>query len=95
MADRPERRGGEGDPGRANPKLAVGRASPGKNRGVVIHSCVSRPGVPLQVLELAGLLRSSNPKEAVSIYQQIKKEFPDTTIADQADRGLDTLSPKS
>src|SRR5206468_9717885 len=50
---------------------------------------------PLVLLALAGLLRSSNPKEAVSIYQQIKKEFPDTTIADQADRGLDTLSPKS
>ena len=50
---------------------------------------------PLVLLELAGLLRSSNPKEAISIYQQIKKEFPDTTIADQADRGLDFLSPKS
>jgi predicted negative regulator of RcsB-dependent stress response len=50
---------------------------------------------PLVLLELAGLLRSSNPKEAASIYQQIKKDFPDTPIADQADRGLDTLSPKS
>jgi hypothetical protein len=50
---------------------------------------------PLVLLELAGILRSSNPKEAASIYQQIKKEFPDTTIADQAERGLDTLSPKS
>ena len=50
---------------------------------------------PLVLLELAGILRTSNPKEAASIYQQIKKEFPDTTIADQADRGLDTLSPKS
>jgi hypothetical protein len=50
---------------------------------------------PLVLLELAGILRSSNPKEAASIYQQIKKEFPDTAIADQADRGLDTLSPKS
>jgi hypothetical protein len=50
---------------------------------------------PLVLLELAGILRSSNPKEAASIYQQIKKEFPDTGIADQADRGLDTLSPKS
>jgi predicted negative regulator of RcsB-dependent stress response len=50
---------------------------------------------PLVLLELAGVLRSSNPKEAISIYQQIKKEFPDTSIADQADRGLDTLSPKS
>jgi predicted negative regulator of RcsB-dependent stress response len=50
---------------------------------------------PLVLLELAGLLRTSNPKEAVSIYQQIKKDFPDTPISDQADRGLDTLSPKS
>jgi predicted negative regulator of RcsB-dependent stress response len=50
---------------------------------------------PLVLLELAGILRSSNPKEAASIYQRIKKEFPDTTIADQAERGLDALSPKS
>jgi predicted negative regulator of RcsB-dependent stress response len=50
---------------------------------------------PLVLLELAGVLRISNPKEAANIYQQIKKEFPDTTIADQADRGLETLSPKS
>src|SRR5213080_1956342 len=50
---------------------------------------------PLVLLELAGVLRNSNPKEAAGIYQQIKKEFPDTTIADQADRGLDTLLPKS
>ena len=50
---------------------------------------------PLVLLELAGVLRSSNPKEAAGIYQQIKKEFPDTSIADQADRGLDTLLPKS
>ncbi|HUC55490.1 MAG TPA: tetratricopeptide repeat protein [Candidatus Cybelea sp.] len=50
---------------------------------------------PLVQLELAGLLRNSNPKEAASIYQQIKKDFPDTPIADQADRGLDILAPKS
>ncbi|HEY6268309.1 MAG TPA: tetratricopeptide repeat protein [Candidatus Acidoferrum sp.] len=50
---------------------------------------------PLVLLELAGLLRTSNPKEAASIYEKIKKDFPDTPISDQADRGLDTLSPKS
>jgi predicted negative regulator of RcsB-dependent stress response len=50
---------------------------------------------PLVLLELARLLRTSNPQEATGIYQQIKKEFPDTTIADEADRGLDSLSPKS
>jgi predicted negative regulator of RcsB-dependent stress response len=50
---------------------------------------------PMVLLELAGILRTSDPKEAGSIYQKIKKEFPDTAIADQADRGLDFLSPKS
>jgi len=50
---------------------------------------------PLVLLELAGALRASNPKEATSIYQQIKKEFPDTNISEQADRGLDSISPKS
>jgi len=50
---------------------------------------------PLVMLELAGVLRGSKPQEAVSLYQQIKKDFPDTPMADQADRGLDALSPKS
>jgi len=50
---------------------------------------------PLALLELANVLRQTNPKEAVSVYQQIKKEFPDTTISEQADRGLDLLAPKS
>jgi tetratricopeptide (TPR) repeat protein len=50
---------------------------------------------PLALLELANVLRQTNPKEAASVYQQIKKEFPDTTISEQADRGLDLLAPKS
>jgi predicted negative regulator of RcsB-dependent stress response len=50
---------------------------------------------PLVQLELAGVLRSSNPKEAATIYQQIKKEFPDSNIAEQADRGLESIAPKS
>jgi len=50
---------------------------------------------PLVLLELAGLLRKTNPQEATSIYQQLKKDFPDTPIAEQADRGLDMLSSKS
>jgi predicted negative regulator of RcsB-dependent stress response len=50
---------------------------------------------PLALLELAGALRQSNPKEAANVYAQIKKEFPDSQIAEEADRGLDTLAPKS
>jgi TolA-binding protein len=50
---------------------------------------------PLALLELANVLRRNNPKEAGNVYQQIKKEFPDTAISEQADRGLDLLAPKS
>jgi TolA-binding protein len=49
----------------------------------------------LVLLELAGVLRTTKPQEAVSIYQQLKKDFPNTATADAADRGLDALSSKS
>jgi predicted negative regulator of RcsB-dependent stress response len=49
----------------------------------------------LALFELAGVLRQTNPKEANAIYHQIKKEFTDPTIQDQADRGLEMLSPIS
>ncbi len=65
----------------------------------IFRALADKPSVivprPLVLLELARVLAPSNPKEAASIYQQIKKEFPDTTLAEQADRGLDSLSPKS
>lgn len=50
---------------------------------------------PLVLLELAGILRQSDPKQATSIYEQIKKDYPNTTMADEADRGLGTVPPKS
>jgi tetratricopeptide (TPR) repeat protein len=50
---------------------------------------------PVALLELANTLRQTDAKEAANVYQQIKKEFPDTTISEQADRGLDLLAPKS
>ena len=49
----------------------------------------------LALLELGGALSPSNPKEAANVYQQVKKEFPESAISEQADRGLDTLAPKS
>ncbi|HJZ63523.1 MAG TPA: tetratricopeptide repeat protein [Candidatus Acidoferrum sp.] len=53
--------------------------------------------VPRQVvlLELADLLRQSNPKEAANLYQQVKTEFPNTAAADRADRGLGMMAPVS
>jgi hypothetical protein len=50
---------------------------------------------PLVLLELAGVLRQTKPQEAATVYQQIKKEYPDSTISEEADRGLGNLPPKS
>ena len=50
---------------------------------------------PVALLELGNVLRQTNAKEAASVYQMIKKEFPDSAISEQADRGLDTIAPKS
>jgi len=51
---------------------------------------------PLVLLELADLLRQTNPTEATSLYQQVKKDYPtNSTITERADRGLDLLAPKS
>jgi len=50
---------------------------------------------PLALLELAGVLREKNPKEATTIYEQIKKEFPGSAVSEEAERKLDSLSPKS
>jgi predicted negative regulator of RcsB-dependent stress response len=65
----------------------------------IFRALADKPSVlvprPLVLLELAGALRASNPKEATTIYQQIKKEFPDSAIAEEADRGMDLLSPES
>ena len=51
---------------------------------------------PLVLLELADLLRASNPTEAAALYQQVKKDYPtNSAVSDRADRGLDLLAPKS
>lgn len=63
-------------------------------RDLADHSSVFVPR-PLALLELAGALRQTNPTEAATVYEQLKKEFPNTAVSDQADRGLETLAPKS
>jgi predicted negative regulator of RcsB-dependent stress response len=50
---------------------------------------------PLVLLELAGILRQTSPTEAVTLYEQIKKDYPNTSVADEADRGLSALAPQS
>ena len=63
-------------------------------RALADHSSVFVPR-PLVLLELAETLRQSNPKEAASVYEQLKKEFPNTPVSEEADRGLETLAPQS
>lgn len=82
-------------------QMAIIDARTGKNDDAakLFRALADKPSAlvprPLVLLELARILRTSNPKEAASIYQQIKKEFPDTNLADQADRGLDSIAPQS
>jgi len=50
---------------------------------------------PMVLLELANTLRASKPSEAMKVYEQVKKEFPNTAIGEEADKGMSTISPKS
>ena len=50
---------------------------------------------PLVLLELAGVLRQTKPQEAAAVYQQVKKEFPDTHNFGRSGSRAGALSPKS
>jgi len=50
---------------------------------------------PMVMLELANTLRASHPSEALKVYEQVKKEFLDTAIGEEAEKGMSTISPKS
>ncbi len=82
-------------------QMAIINSRTGKSAEAVkiLHALADKPSVlvprPMVLLELANQLRQTNPKEAAGVYQQLKKEFPDSAIAEAADRGLDTIPPKS
>ena len=46
-------------------------------------------------MALAALYHKTKPAEAAKLYEQIKKEFPDSPLADEADRKLSELGPSS
>ena len=71
-----------------------------KDEAVKILRALSTSGAalvpkPMVMLELAGILSQSDPKQATTIYEQLKKDYPNTSVADQADRELELLAPKS
>jgi predicted negative regulator of RcsB-dependent stress response len=50
---------------------------------------------PMALLEMANILSQTDPKQATSVYEQLKKDYPNTPVADQADRGLELLASKT
>jgi predicted negative regulator of RcsB-dependent stress response len=46
---------------------------------------------PMVLLELAGIYSQTDPKQATTLYEQLKKDYPNTPVADDADRGLELL----
>jgi predicted negative regulator of RcsB-dependent stress response len=50
---------------------------------------------PMVLLELAGIYGQTDPKQATTLYEQLKKDYPNTPVADEADRGLEMLAPHS
>jgi predicted negative regulator of RcsB-dependent stress response len=71
-----------------------------KDEAIKILQSLSTAGAvlvpkPMVLLELAGIYSQSDPKQAAVLYQQLKKDYPNTPVADEADRGLDLLAPRS
>jgi len=60
---------------------------------------IAKPGVlvpkPVVMLALAEHYSQKNPAEAARLYAQIKSEYPDTPIANEADQELALLPGKS
>jgi len=49
----------------------------------------------IAMLRLAEYYRRSNAAEAAKLYEEIKKDYPDTTLAERAEERLAALKPKS
>lgn len=46
-------------------------------------------------MALADLYRKTKPAEAAKLYEQVKKDFPDSPLAEEADRKLSEIGPAS
>jgi len=61
---------------------------------LIDHPTVLVPKARAQMV-LAGLYRKSKPAEAAKLYEQVKKDYPDTPLSEEADRRLSELGPAS
>jgi predicted negative regulator of RcsB-dependent stress response len=63
------------------------------------RALIAKPSVlvpkPVAMMALAQHYSQKNPSEAAKLYEQIKSEYPDSPIAEQADQALALLASKS
>jgi hypothetical protein len=75
------------------------RTGQGEEAVKLYQELIAKPAVlvpkPVVMLALAGYYGQKNPAEAAKLYSQIKSEYPDTPVAEQADQALALLSGKS
>jgi predicted negative regulator of RcsB-dependent stress response len=75
------------------------KAGQGDQAAKLYQQLIDKPTVlvpkPVAMLALAQHYREKNPSEAAKLYGQIKSQYPDTAIADQAGQELALLPGKS
>jgi TolA-binding protein len=82
-------------------QLAAVLARKGKNDEAtkLYQELVQKPGLftpkPVVMLTLAEHYRKTNPAEAVKLYSQVKTEYPNSAAAEEADKQLEALTPKT
>ena len=75
------------------------RTGQGDEAVKLYQELIAKPAVlvpkPVVMLALADYYRQKNPAEAAKLYGQIKSDYPDTPVAEQADQALALLPGKS
>ena len=75
------------------------RSGQGDDAIKLYQALIAKPTVlvpkPVVMLALANHYVEKNPTEAAKLYSQIKSDYPDTPIAEQADQALSLLPGKS
>jgi len=61
---------------------------------LIEHPTVLVPKARAQIV-MAGLYRKTKPAEAAKLYEQVKKDYPDTPLAEEAERRLSEMGPVS
>lgn len=65
----------------------------------IYQELIAKPSIlvpkPEVMMALANCYRAKDPAQAAKLYGQIKSDYPDTPIADQADEALALLPPAS